>query len=47
MNYQGVIRRPPSTSWLPPMGSIGIERLLALAANTFAWMVIIKLIFQR
>jgi hypothetical protein len=47
MDYQGVIGRSDSTSWLPPMGPVGVERLVALAANTLAWMVIVKLIVER
>lgn len=44
MGYQGVIGRPPPGLWLPPLGSVGLERLAALAANTLAWMIIIKLV---
>jgi len=47
MGYQGVIGRPPTGLVLPPLGPIGLERLAALAANTLAWMIIIKLIVNH
>lgn len=42
MNNQRFVGRQPYMFWSPFITATGFDRLAALAANTFAWMIIIK-----
>jgi hypothetical protein len=47
MNNQRLVGRHPYFSWSPFITLTGFDRLAAVAANTFAWMIIVKLVFEH
>lgn len=46
MNHQRSVGRSQPALWAPPITAVSFERLAVLAANTFAWLIIAKLILK-
>ena len=46
MSYQGSSGRAPLALLAPPIAVICFERVAALAANTFVWLIIAKIILS-
>jgi hypothetical protein len=47
MSYQRSVGRLSPTPWAAIMDPASAERLAALAANVFAWLIIVKLVMNH